>query len=168
MRRTAALVFGLWIALGATAQLAFAQGAELPAEPDAVLSLRSRQAAVGIGFSWGSGVLSFRGRDYPVRVTGLSAGAVGIVRADARGQVYSLPKVDDFNGTYTAYTVGSTIGGGGSVATMRNQNGVVIRVVSTTQGLNLTLSASGVSMRIQGESTPTPAAPGAPPAPPAP
>jgi hypothetical protein len=149
MGRAAALVFCLWTALTAAAPLAHAQGMQRPAEPDAVVSLTEGQIAAGIGFSWGRGVLSFRGRDYPVRVTGLSAGDVGIARAEARGKVYGLTKVEDFDGTYTAYTVGSTIGGGGQVATMRNQNGVMIDLVTTTQGLKLTLSASGVSMRIE-------------------
>jgi hypothetical protein len=104
--------------------------------------------AAGIGFSWGSGTLTFRGKQYPVSVNGLSVGDVGIVRATARGEVYGLQKVQDFDGTYTAYAVGSTIGGGGAIATMRNQNGVVIKIVATSQGLKLTLSASGVRMTI--------------------
>jgi hypothetical protein len=45
--------------------------------------------------------------------------------------------------------VGSTIGGGGSIATLRNQNAVVVKIVSTSQGLKLTLSASGVRMTIE-------------------
>ncbi|HKE12574.1 MAG TPA: DUF1134 domain-containing protein, partial [Myxococcota bacterium] len=105
--------------------------------------------AAGVGFSWGSGTLTYRGKQYPVRVNGLSVGDVGIVRATAKGDVYDLHKVEDFDGTYTAYAIGSTIGGGGSIATLRNQNGVVIKIVSTSQGLKLTLSASGVRMRIE-------------------
>jgi hypothetical protein len=118
------------------------------AEPNATLQLTGGSVAAGVGFSWGSGTLTFRGKQYPVSVTGLSVGDVGIVRATARGNVYFLHKIEDFNGTYTAYAVGSTIGGGGSVASLRNQNGVVIRVVATNQGLKLTLSASGVRMTI--------------------
>jgi hypothetical protein len=118
------------------------------AEPSATLQLTGGAVAAGIGFSWGSGTLTFRGKEYRVSVSGLSVGDVGIVRASARGNVYSLQKVQDFDGTYTAYAIGSTIGGGGSVATLRNQNGVVIHIVATTQGLKLTLNASGVRMRI--------------------
>ncbi len=147
--RAAALALCSWLALTAAAPRAHAQGMQRPAEPDAVLSLREGQIAAGIGFSWGRGVLSFRGRDYPVRVNGLSAGDVGIARAEARGKVYGLTKLEDFDGTYTAYAVGSTIGGGGQVSTMRNQNGVTIDLVTTSQGLKLTLSASGVSLRIE-------------------
>jgi hypothetical protein len=118
------------------------------AEPNATLQLTGGVVAAGIGFSWGSGSLTYRGKQYPVSVNGLSVGDVGIVRATARGDVYGLQKVQDFDGTYTAYAVGSTIGGGGSIATLRNQNGVVIKIVATSQGLKLTLSASGVRMTI--------------------
>jgi len=124
------------------------------AEPPATLQLTGGSVAAGIGFSWGSGTLTFRGKQYPVRVSGLSVGAtVGIVRASARGNVYGLQKLQDFDGTYTAYAAGSAIGGGGTVATMRNQNDVVIKIVATTQGLKLTLAASGVQMRIEQPAT---------------
>ena len=119
------------------------------AEPTATLQLTGGAVAAGIGFSWGSGTLTFRGKEYPVSVSGLSVGDVGIVRATAKGNVYGLQKVQDFDGTYTAYAIGSTIGGGGSVATLRNQNDVVIHLVATTQGLKLTLNASGVRMKIE-------------------
>lgn len=119
------------------------------AEPNATLELTGGAVAAGIGFSWGSGTLTFRGKQYPVSVNGLSVGDVGIVRASARGDVYGLRKVEDFDGTYTAYAVGSTIGGGGSIASLRNQNGVMIKIVATTQGLKLTLSASGVRMKLE-------------------
>jgi len=118
-------------------------------EPNATLELTGGTVAAGVGFSWASGTLMFRGKQYPVSVTGVSVGDVGIVRADAKGDVYGLQKVQDFDGTYTAYAAGTTIGGGGSVASMRNQNGVVIKLVATAQGLKLTLSASGVRMRIE-------------------
>ncbi|HTF32312.1 MAG TPA: DUF1134 domain-containing protein [Myxococcota bacterium] len=119
------------------------------AEPTATLQLTGGAVAAGIGFSWGSGTLTFRGKEYPVSVSGLSVGDVGIVRATAKGNVYGLQKVQDFDGTYNAYAIGSTIGGGGSVATLRNQNDVVIHLVATTQGLKLTLNASGVRMKIE-------------------
>src|SRR5262249_5654633 len=72
-----------------------------------------------------------------------------ISRATASGSVYNLKSLDDFNGTYTAVGAGATVGGGGSVATMRNQNGVRITLRSTRQGVKFTLGASGVSLNIQ-------------------
>jgi hypothetical protein len=117
--------------------------------PDATLQLNQGSVAAGIGFSWGGGTLTYRGRRYPVNVDGLTVGSVGISRATAAGSVYNLKKLEDFNGTYTAVGAGATVAGGGSVATMRNQNGVRVTLRSTSRGLKFTLGASGVSMNIK-------------------
>ncbi|HEX2928378.1 MAG TPA: hypothetical protein VHV54_01600, partial [Candidatus Binatia bacterium] len=41
--------------------------------PDGTLKITSRMVAPGIGLSWGEGVLSYKGRDYPFtfKATGL-------------------------------------------------------------------------------------------------
>ena len=92
---------------------------------------------------------SFRGKRYPVKVDGLSVGSVGISRATASGSVYNLKSLNDFNGTYTAVGAGAAVAGGGSVATMQNQNGVRINLRATTQGVKFTLGAAGVHQQIQ-------------------
>lgn len=62
---------------------------------------------------------------YPITVDGLSAGSVGATDITASGKVYHLKKLEDFEGNYAAVRTGATVGGGGSVATMRNQNGAL-------------------------------------------
>ena len=57
-----------------------------------------------------------------------------------------LKAPQDIDGVYTSVAAGGTLGGGGTVAAMRNQNGVVIKLTSTTQGLSLTLAAEGVKI----------------------
>jgi hypothetical protein len=54
---------------------------------------------VGIGWSWGKGVLSFKGKQYPFKVDGICVVDVGITKANAVGKVYHLKKLSDFNGT---------------------------------------------------------------------
>jgi hypothetical protein len=117
--------------------------------PDATLQLNQGSVAVGIGWSWGGGTLTYHGKRYPVDVDGLTVGSVGVSKATASGSVYDLKKLEDFNGTYTAVGAGATVGGGGSVATMRNQNGVRITLKSTSRGVKFTLGASGVSLNIK-------------------
>ena len=117
--------------------------------PDATISFSGGSVAAGIGFSWGSGTLTYKGKEYPISVDGLSVGAVGASSVSARGSVFNLTKIEDFDGTYTAVGAGATVGGGGGVSTMRNQNGVVIDAVSTTQGLKVAIAASGVKMAIK-------------------
>ena len=118
-------------------------------EPDATLKLSQGQVAAGIGWSWGGGVLTYKGKDYPFKVDGLSVGDVGITRAEAVGKVYNLKKKSDFNGTYTSAAAEGTIGGGAGATTMKNQNGVVINLTSTSQGLNLKLAAQGVKFTLE-------------------
>jgi hypothetical protein len=116
---------------------------------DATLKLSGGSVAAGIGFSWASGTLTYKGKTYDVAVDGLSVGDVGITKAEASGDVYHLAKLSDFDGNYTAAGAGATVAGGASASIMKNQNGVEIRLVSTTQGLKFTFGAAGVSMKIK-------------------
>src|SRR5262245_57636625 len=118
-------------------------------KPDGRLELSGGSVAVGIGYSWAGGTLTYQGKKYEVEVSGLSVGDVGVTKADAAGSVYHLAKLSDFDGNYTAAGVGATVAGGASASIMKNQNGVEIRLVSTTQGLKFTFGAGGVSMKVK-------------------
>ena len=117
--------------------------------PDATLQLSGGSVAAGIGFSWGKGTLTYKGKDYPVSVNGLSLGKVGITGASASGEVYNLKKLKDFDGNYTAAGAGMTVVGGRSAVTMSNQNGVRVRLISSTRGVDVTLGGGGVEMRLK-------------------
>jgi hypothetical protein len=116
---------------------------------DATLTMSEGQLAFGIGFSWGKGVLTYEGKEYPFKVTGLSVVDIGITKATSAGKVYNLKKLEDFNGNYTAASAEGTVAGGAGALTMKNQNGVVIDLVSTTQGVNLKLSLEGVKITLE-------------------
>ena len=133
-------------ALLASAGIADAKGKQ---KPDATLEFSQGSVAAGIGFSWGSGTLHYKGKSYPISVDGLSVGSVGVSSASARGNVYHLKQLSDFDGTYAAVKAGATVGGGGGVSSMKNQNGVVINAVSTSAGLKLTIGAGGVKMAVK-------------------
>jgi hypothetical protein len=139
------------IALAIVAALTFAATVSVARaqQPDATLEMHEGSVAAGIGFSWGGGTLTYQGKTYPISVEGLSVGSVGIAEATASGKVHGLKSLNDFNGNYTAVSAGLTAAGGGSVAVLRNQNGVVIELVSTTQGVKVTLAASGVRMMLK-------------------
>jgi hypothetical protein len=117
--------------------------------PDATLTMSEGQIAFGIGFSWGKGVLTFQGKEYPFKVNGISVVDIGITKATSSGKVYNLKKLEDFNGNYTAASAEATIAGGAGALTMKNQNGVVIDLRSTTAGANLKLSVEGVSFKLE-------------------
>ena len=118
-------------------------------QPDATLQLRGGSFAAGIGFSWGSGTLTYKGKDYPVSVNGLSLGQVGITGGSATGKVYHLKNLADFNGHYNAGGAGLTIAGGRNAVAMKNQNGVKVLLTSTTRGVDLTLGGGGVDMELK-------------------
>ncbi len=144
MRRISGLM-----ALALSAALTVAVAAAEDKAPDATLKLSGGSVAVGIGISWGSGTLTYKGKDYPVDVKGLSVGDVGVTKLEASGKVYGLKQIGDFDGNYTAVTAGATVAGGGSVTSMTNQNGVRVDLVSTTQGVKVTIGGGGVDMKIK-------------------
>jgi hypothetical protein len=129
--------------------LGAAYAKETKPKPDATMTLESKSVAAGVGFSWGDGKLRYKGHTYKVAVDGLTVGSVGASSVHARGDVYDLKNLSDFDGNYTAVTGEATIGGGAGGLIMKNQNGVEIRMTSTTKGANLTAGVSGVSLSVK-------------------
>ena len=119
------------------------------AKPDATLELTQTSVALVIGYTWGSGTLTFDGKGYAVEVDGLSFLAIGVAEAKASAEVFNLKSLADFSGTYVAGSIEGTAVTGAGATTMRNQNGVVIQLFTTTQGLNLKLAPEGVRLSIK-------------------
>ena len=113
------------------------------------VTLESKSVAVGVGVSWGDGVLEYKGKKYPFTVEGLSVVDLGVAKVSARGDVKNLKKVEDFAGTYTAAGAGAAVGGGAGAAALKNQNGVDMNLVATQQGVKLTLAAAGVTVKLK-------------------
>jgi hypothetical protein len=130
----------------------FTQAATHQSEPDAILRLKGGSFAAGIGFSWGSGTLTYKGKDYPVSVNGLSVGKVGITGSSAYGDVYNLHHLRDFSGHYNAGAAGSrgvTVGSGKSGTVMTNQAGVTVVLRSTQRGVAVNATGAGVDMQLK-------------------
>ena len=142
MRRFVMAVVAVGAVVAALAGVAAAQA------KNGTLTLSDGSVAAGIGFSWGKGTLTYAGKTHRVKVEGLSVGEVGVTRATAKGTVSHLTKLDDFSGNYVAVGAGATAAGGADVAVMRNQNGVVIELQSTTQGASLKLGAEGLRLTL--------------------
>ena len=118
-------------------------------KPDATLKLSEGQVALGIGWSWGKGVLSFKGKEYPFKVEGLSVGDVGITKAEATGKVYNLKKLEDFGGKYLSGAAEATVGLGAGATAMQNDKGVVVHLLPKTKGVNLKLAGEGVKFTLE-------------------
>ena len=130
----------------------FTQAASQHSGPDATLRLSGGSFALGIGFRWGSGTLTYKGKDYPVKVNGLSIGKVGMTGVSAVGEVFNLKHLQDFNGHYNVGaqgTRGVTIAKGKAGSVMTNQAGVIVRVSATQTGLDVNATGGGVDMQIK-------------------
>lgn len=146
-RVTVSLAAATLLALSA-APAGFSWAAE--EQPDAIIEYTGGSVALAMGYGWGKGVLHYKGMDYRFTVNGLTIGDVGGSAATLNGRVYHMTRIEDFPGNYLAFTAGATIGGGGTGAAMRNQNGVVVHIGGTTAGLQFTLAPTGVAVTLEG------------------
>lgn len=115
---------------------------------DATLTLETKQVSVGVGWSWGSGTITYKGEKHAFKIDGLSINSVGASASAATGYVYNLKQLSDFAGTYTAVEAGGAAGGGKSIATMKNQNGVRITIHSTSEGLEVVAGPEGMKVTL--------------------
>jgi len=118
-------------------------------KPSGRVTMESRSIAAGVGVTWGDGKLTFNGKDYPFTINGLSVVDWGISRASAAGDVYNLTDVSKFSGTYLAAEAGFTLAGGVGGITMRNSEGVILNLRSTSRGASLTLGPAGLTITMK-------------------
>jgi hypothetical protein len=123
--------------------------AEDEKKPDATLKIEEGSVAVGIGWSWGHGTLSYMGKTYKVKVEGLSVGEVGLTNAKCKGRVYNLKKLEDMNGVFAAGGAGATAGKGAGATALTNANGVSVLLTSATKGASLKVAAEGLKLTVE-------------------
>ena len=119
------------------------------ATPSGKVTIESRSIAAGIGVTWGDGHLTFKGKDYPFSIDGLSLVDWGISKATANGDVYNLTDVSKFAGTYVAAEAGLTLAGGMGGMVLRNSDGVLLHLRSTSRGARLQLGTSGLVIKMK-------------------
>jgi len=119
------------------------------ARPDATVTLKGGSVAVGVGFTWGHGELTYGESSHKFSIDGVSVVDVGATDYSAAGKVYNLKDLSDFAGNYVAAGAGVTIAGGGTAVYLKNEHGVVIKLISTDVGLKFNLSANGVHVALK-------------------
>jgi len=141
----------LKMGLAVLATLFFLAGIASAADnkPDATLKLTERGVALGIGVSWGEGTVTFKGKDYPFKIHGLSFNDIGISEVKATGKVYYLNKIEDFSGSYNSVGSEATMGKGVGAIMMKNQNGVAIELIALSEGVRVSLSVDGVELKLK-------------------
>jgi hypothetical protein len=137
------------LAVAVTTSVSFAAK---ESKPDATLRLSFSSVAIGVGFSSGTGTLSYSGKNYPIKVKGLSVGRVGVTNSSAYGEVFNLKNLHDFSGHYDvngAGTRGVTLGAGKTGTLMSNQAGVIVRISTTQNGVSVNATGGGVDLQLQ-------------------
>lgn len=120
-----------------------------PGPVDGTIIIHAHAAAVGVGYTWGDGVLRFGRRSYHFTIKGVTVADVGYANITGRGRVYNLHHLHDFDGTYGAATGEATLVNGIGGEFLKNGNGVEIRVDEITKGARLTGSADGIELRLR-------------------
>ncbi|WP_428375735.1 hypothetical protein [Lichenicoccus sp.] len=152
--RIAAFAAGLALSLPVLAAPVFAGPALAARDPGASgpvighVTITAKAADVGVGYTWGDGVLRFHGRDYHFNVKGVDVAAVGYSSVTGHGRVYHLRHLHDFDGTYAAADGEATLGNGIGGRVLKNGNGVEIRIDDISKGARLSGAAQGIQLKL--------------------
>lgn len=101
--------------------------------------------SAGLGYTWGSGQLTFKGRSYPFSVSGLGMVEARSAKIEGAGEVFNLAQIGDFSGRYFPAHPGEPFVEDGTSGEIKNENGVVIRFRATAAAL-LVPPRSGLSI----------------------
>ena len=114
------------------------------------------KAGFVVGAGGGRGVLSFRHRNYPFTVQGLSLGiTAGASVNKLVGRAEYINELGDFNGTYSVVGAGAALIGGVGGVQLRNDKGVTITLQGPRAGLEVSANITKVVITLdQSRSTP--------------
>jgi hypothetical protein len=128
-----------------------ALGSSTQSQAQTTGTVRIKIAKVGfiVGVGGGSGTLTYHGRTYRLSVGGVSLGTIGVSAVNLVGTVRNLQNPADISGVYNAVSASVAVIGGGKVATLQNEKGVVIEVHGVQVGLEASISVSGMSLTLQ-------------------
>jgi hypothetical protein len=99
-----------------------------------------------VGVGGGDGILIYHGRRYPLRIGGIGIGSLGVAAVDLVGTAYNLRGPGDIAGTYGGAGAGATFVGGGQVARLQNEKGVVLEVRGVQAGFQISLGLAGMTI----------------------
>jgi hypothetical protein len=116
------------------------------AKPSGRIEVTAEQVRLLLGGAQGRGNLYYAGKTYPFTLKAVTVGGVGVTKVNATGDVYFLERLEDFAGTYSAATIGATLGAGFGGSQYENNKGVFLSVKSKTEGVALNLGLGGVQV----------------------
>ena len=99
-----------------------------------------------VGVGGGSGALIYHGQRIPLG--GIGLGSLGVAAVDL-GTAYNLQRPGLIAGTYGGAGYGATFVGGGQVARLQNQNGVVLGLQGVQVGFQVSMGLGGMTIALQ-------------------
>jgi hypothetical protein len=102
-----------------------------------------------LGVGGGSGTLTFKGRTYRLSIGGVRIGTIGVSATEVRGRALNMRQPSDIAGTYSAAGASIAVIGGGGVARLQNEKGVILEVSAVKVGLEANLNLGGVTISLQ-------------------
>jgi len=99
-----------------------------------------------IGAGGGNGTLVCHGTAYRLTVGGIGLGSLGVAAADLVGTASNVRNPTNVAGTYGAAGAGVTFVGGGQVATLQNEKGVVLQLSGGQVGFQISLGLAGMTI----------------------
>ncbi|MCP3470748.1 hypothetical protein NLM33_10495 [Bradyrhizobium sp. CCGUVB1N3] len=114
------------------------------------VSVKIVKAGLLVGGGAGSGVLTWRGRNYPFSVSGLSLGiTAGATISRLDGWASGIREVSDFTGTYSSVGGGFALVGGVNGVHLRNERGVTIVLQGPKAGMEVAANLSAITISMK-------------------
>jgi hypothetical protein len=131
--------------------LAIAIGMAAPAHAiTGTVRVTVAKAGFIVGAGGGKGVLTFRHRNYPFTVQGLSVGlTAGASINKLVGRAEFISELADFAGTYSVVGAGGALVGGVGGVQLRNDKGVILQLAGAKVGVELSAAVGGVTVRFE-------------------
>lgn len=102
-----------------------------------------------VGGSTGGGTLYYKGKSYPFKIGGLSVGNIGVSKVKATGTVYNMTNLSQFAGVYSNINASATAVKGAGAVRLKNGNGVILHINTSSGGLQLSAGAGGVNITLK-------------------
>lgn len=118
-------------------------------KPSGKLVIDETQVMVLVGGDMGGGTLLLGDKSYSFKTGGIKLGGVGVHKVHLVGDVYHLKNVADFPGIYATAEAGITVIKGVGGMWLKNDNGVVIHLKASAEGLALSLGAEGLKISMK-------------------
>ncbi|UPJ69317.1 hypothetical protein IVB23_10180 [Bradyrhizobium sp. 191] len=108
------------------------------------------KAGLLVGGGAGSGVLTYRGRNYPFRITGVSLGiTAGATVGRLDGRASGIRHIGDFAGTYSSVGGGAALVGGVNGVHLRNDKGVTMVLQGPKAGVEFAANLSHITISLR-------------------